>query len=503
MASVTGRGRAIALAVALALVLATGSAASMRAHARGSLLTPVVGSGVTSAAIQPGFLGLSMEYYAIHEYTGSDPDAVNPVFVQLVRNLTPGQAPVLRIGGDSADQTWWPVPGVLPPRGIDYPLTEGWIRTTAALADTLGAKLIVGINLMEDRPALAAVEARALVAGLGSSIEALEIGNEADLYGTLPWYLTVEGEQIFGRPRSYDVADFIQDFSDFRQALPQVPIAGPSFADVGWMSQGLGQFLAAEPGLGLVTFHRYALRGCNVTAGSPAYPTIPNLLSDYSQSQLAQTVAPFVAMAHAQGLPFRVDEMNSVACSGTTGVSDTFASALWVLDSLFEMANVGVDGVNIHTLAGSRYELFSFSHSAAGWQAFIHPEYYGMLMFAQAAPPGSRLLAISGVPDGPLKVWATLGPDGTVRVVLINEDTSSPQSLLLRPPGNSSSATVEQLLAPSASATQGVTLGGQSFGPVTTTGTLAGPPQTSTATPLLGTYSLTVPAASATMLTLH
>jgi len=502
-------GRLIAFLSTLLLILAVEAPGGLgatrthaRAHASASLVAPVVGSAPTSGPLAPGFVGLSMEFYAVHEYTGSDPNAINPVLVQLIRNLAPGQAPVLRIGGDSTDQTWWPVSGVLPPRGVDYTLTQGWIRTTAALAKTLGAKLIVGINLMLNQPALAGVEARALLSGLGSSLEAFEIGNEGDLYAALPWYHTSNNKAIYARPPSYDIADFIQDFSDERSAFPPAPVAGPSFANLPWMSAGLSQFLAAEPGLSLVTFHRYPLRGCNVDPGSPAYPTIANLLSDYSQSELAQGVAPFVAMAHAQGLQFRVDEMNSVACAGSHGVSDTFASALWILDTLFEMANVGVDGVNIHTLPGARYELFTFTRDGNTWQADVHPEYYGMLMFARADPPGSRLLPVTGVPDGALKVWATLAPNGTIRVVLINEDGSSAQSVLLNPPGHSTSATVEQLTAPSIGATDGATLGGQSFGDGTTTGVLAGP-QTTTVSSLLGLYALTVPAGSAMMLTLQ
>jgi hypothetical protein len=499
MAGVSRQGRVIAFAAALLLLLAGTSRAD--ASSGRSLLSPVIGSVPTSGPLPSGFLGLSMEFYAVHEYAGSDPNAVDPVLVQLIQNLNPGQAPVLRIGGNSTDQSWWPVPGVLPPRGIDYPLTHGWVRTVAALANTLGAKLIVGINLMLDKPALAAVEARALLAGLGGSLTAFELGNEADLYRTLPWYLTARGKLRYGRPPSYGVSDFIQQFSNVRHALPPAPIAGPSFAGLIWMQAGFSQFLAAEPPLAVVTFHRYPLRGCHVLPTQAAYPTVANLLSDYSQSNLAQGVAPYVALAHAQGLPFRVDEINSVACSGIHGVSDTFASALWMLDTLFELANVGVDGVNVHTLPGSRYELFTFTHDSAGWHAQVHPDYYGMLMFAQAAPPGSRLLPIGGVPDGPLKVWATLAPDGTERVVLINEDPSNPQSLALKAPG--ASATVSQLTAPSVDATNSVTLGGQTFGDVSDTGVLAGQVQTTSIYPFLGLYSLTVPAGSAMMLTLH
>ena len=499
MPGVSPRGRLIAFTSTFLLALA-GAAGAV---ASTPLVSPVVGGVPASAPIPPGFLGLSMEFFTVHEYAGRDPNAINPVLVQLIRNLNPGQAPVLRIGGDSTDQSWWPVPGVLPPRGIDYPITRGWIRTTAALAGALGAKLIVGINLMLNRPALASVEARALLAGLGGSVEAFELGNEGDLYGTLPWYLTAGGKTVYGRTRSYDVVRFIEEFSNVRHALPPAPIAGPAFANLPWMAAGFSQLLATEPELALVTFHRYPLRGCHVTSSSPAYPTVANLLSDHSQSELAQGVAPYVMMAHAQNLRFRIDEMNSVACAGIHGVSDTFASALWMLDTLFETANVGVDGVNIHTLAGAQYQPFTFIHAGVNWLAHVNPEYYGMLMFAQAAPPGSRLLPIGGVPDGPLKVWATLAPNGTVRVVVINEDPANPQSVLLQPPRNSSSATVVQLTAPSVDATDGVTLGGQSFGEESATGVLGGEQQTSTIGPVLGLYSVTVPAASATMLTLH
>ena len=66
-----------------------------------------------------------------------------------------------------------------------------------------------------------------------------------------------------------------------------------------------------------------------------------------------------------------------------------------MLDTLFNLASVGVDGVNVHSLPGAAYELFTFSRrTSTGWQAFVHPDYYGMLMFAQAFPAGAQLLPV-------------------------------------------------------------------------------------------------------------
>ena len=53
----------------------------------------------------------------------------------------------------------------------------------------------------------------------------------------------------------------------------------------------------------------------------------------------------------------------------------------------------------------------------------MQPDYYGLMMFVRAAPPGSRLLKISGSSSG-LKVWATRALDGTVRIALINENSA-------------------------------------------------------------------------------
>jgi Glycosyl hydrolase family 79 C-terminal beta domain len=460
-----------------------------------------VGSSPDGQPLASGFTGVSLEYNALHVYTGRDPRAVNPVLIELIRNLAGGQRPVLRIGGNSADYTWWPTRGEIPPGNVHYALTGGWLRTTKALASALNARMIMGVNLAGGRPAVAAAEARALLGGIGRRyIQALEIGNEPDVYGLFPWYRDRRGRVFFARGHNYNLKQFIGQFSRWRAALANTAVAGPAFAELTWLG-GLGTFIKAERGLKVLTLHRYPLRACLQDPNAPGYPTIPALLADSSSSGIAQAVAPYVAPVHAAGLPFRIGEMNSASCSGKPGVSDTFASALWVLDTLFNLANVGVDGVNIHSLPGAAYELFTFTHTSSGWQAFVHPEYYGMLLFGQAFPPGARPLPVTVSPSGPVKVWATRDRNFQTRVVLINKDPANAYQVQVQVPGLTGTAQLERLQAPSVSSTNGVTLGGQTFGDQTTTGTLPGPPQTETVTPVLGTYTVTVPAASAALLT--
>jgi hypothetical protein len=465
-------------------------------------VSAAVGSEPAGQPMAPGFTGVSLEFGALHAYTGRDPDHINPVLLNLMRNLVPGgQTTVLRIGGNSADRTWWPIRGQIPPGGITYGLNNSWMRTTHALAKALGAKMIMGVNLAGGRPSVAATEARALLAGVGRrTVQAFEIGNEPDVYGMFPWYRDRRGRVFFARGHGYNLNRFITQFSRWRAAMPSAPVTGPAFAELTWLS-GLPQFMSAEPGMKLLTLHRYPLRACLTNTSDPGYPTIPNLLSDKSSIGLAQQVAPYVTAAHDRRLGFRLDEMNSASCSGKPGVSDTFASALWVMDTLFNLASVGVDGVNVHSLPGAAYELFSFTHTSSGWQAFVHPEYYGMLLFARAFPPGARLLPVNVSPNGPVKVWATRSQDFQTRVVLINKDPTTSYTVQLQVPGFSSQAHLERLKAPDVSSADGVTLGGQSFGDTTTTGVLPGPPQTETVSPVLGGYTVKLPPASAALLT--
>jgi hypothetical protein len=448
----------------------------------------------------PGFIGLSLEYPALSDYLGRDPSALNPAFLALVRAISPGQSPVLRIGGNSTDASWWPIPGVIPPAGVSYELTPAWLAVAHAMAVRLDARMILGINLAADNPALAGAEARALVAGIGRRyIDALEIGNEADVYTEFAWYRSRAGQMVFARSRRYDMLDYIEQFSQWRAALPRVPLAGPAFAQANWMGQ-LGSLLSAGRRLAVVTFHRYPLRACETDPTLGDFASVPNLMSDAAAAGMAAQVAPYVAVAHADRLPFRLDELNSASCKGAPGVSDTFSSALWVLDTLFNLASVGVDGVNIHTLPGAPYQPFSFTTVGSRWRATVHPLYYGLLMFAQAFPPGARLLSVAA-PTGPVKAWATLAPDGRTRVVLINKDPSDPVVVTVQLPQDSRPLTVERLSAPGLSATADVRLGGESFGTETATGTLplVRRAQQLTATP--DGYEVALPAASAVLLT--
>ncbi len=484
-----------------AALLACAAGALLGAGAAAAAPLAVTVSGTqTGSALPPGFLGLSIEYPALHEYAGRDPSDVNPIFEGLLSGLAASGAPALRIGGNSADQTWWPEPGIVRPAGVTYNLTKNWVAVAHALAQATGAQYTLDIDLAADDPQLAAVEGRALVSGIGRQhVSALEIGNEPDLYTVFSWYTNAAGKPVRARGRGYSAQSYASQLANWRAVLPSVPLVGPAISNNGWVS-GFPQLKAADPQLAGFTVHTYPLRACGPAPTDPNYVSIANLLADSSSAGVAQGLAPDVQAAQALGLPLRLDELNTASCEGQAGVSDSFASALWVLDTLFNLAAGGLSGVNIHTLPGSAYAPFSFTEEHGQWSGQVNPIYYGMLMFAQAFPAGAHLLSVS-TPPGPLKVWATQDASGRVRVVLINKDPSNGSELALQLPAAASDLTETWLTAPSLAASSGVTLGGEGFGDPTTTGTLPSNPSLPQVTPQNGVYDVQVPAGSAVMLT--
>jgi len=464
-------------------------------------VTVHVSDARVSGPIPSGFVGFSFEFDAVRDYTGSDSRAINPVLVQLIRDVAPGQAPVLRIGGNSTDFTWWPIPGVTPPPGITYTLTKSWLTTTRALAVETGAKLILGVNLKFDSAAEASAEARAYRTGIGTShIEALEIGNEPELYKVFPWY-GVGGAPVYARPPTYDFAAYADDVAQIAKRLRGFALAGPATGMPQWLAR-VPQLFATEPRLKIVTYHRYPLLNCFSAPGDARYPSIPNLLNSDAARDLLQGAGNTIAFAHSHGATVRIDELNSVACQGTPGVSDTFASGLWMLDTLFAMLRAGVDGINIHTLPQAAYKPFVFRRIHGRWLATVRPEYYSLLMFAQAAPPGSRMLSVAQTASTDVRSRATISPDGVVHVVLINAGLTSGHVVLVKPPARARLAVLERLSAPSAAATTDVTLGGQTFGNETGTGELKGKLRTvRLKANRRGRYLIRLPASSGAMVT--
>jgi hypothetical protein len=506
-------GRVLPALRAILLAVTVLAAVAPAAHARGAPVRVLVDRGTLSQPLPAGFLGLALEYRTIPQWVGStaSPASVDPTLLGLVRGLDPQGRPVIRIGGQSTDRSWWPLPGVSAPTGVTYALTPAWTADAHALAQALDARMLLSVNLEADSPQVSGYEARRLVAGVGTPyVDGLEIGNEPDLYTTTPWYRVLDGrdiqwyqptgEPVFSRAPGYDEADYLSEFARTLTAMPTgIPIAGPDAVSSSWLGSFDQQVSPYGP-IQILDAHSYALLQCVTDPFSPRYPTVANLLAFRAWHNVLNGDFGAIALAHREGLAFRVDEMGSVSCDGRAGVSDTMASALWATNALFFAAREGVDGVNLHSFPGSTNGLFDLSDGASGWSAQIHPLYDGALMFQRADPVGARVLSLVDDAPSTLQTWATVSPDHRVRVLIDNEGGAR-QVTVHAPSGyGARPAEVQRLLAPSAAATTGLTLGGVRFD-TTTTGR-APAPQLRLLKPGGSGYTVTAPAGSETLLTL-
>jgi hypothetical protein len=514
-----GGGGVRRLLVAAIAVAACGCASTWLAAgpARASQITVSVGGRSSARPLPNNYLGLAFTYQGATRWAGSASHAADPVLVQLIRNLAPHGHPVLRIGGVSADRSWWPIRGYRKPIGIWYDLTPASAASLRGLAQAARARLILGLNLEADRPALVRVESHELVRRIGRRyIDSLQLGNEPNLYLTVPWYALLNGHPVpqyldmgspvYSRPPSYGPADYAAEVARLLPTLPRLPISGP---DASGPDNGAAAWIGAfarflhPPGRAMTfTAHAYAAVKCVKNPASVEYPSISHMLSlDASRDQL-NGLNGFIGLARSRGDGFRVDEMGTVSCSGLSGVSNSMAAGLWALDALFSMDQAGVNGVNLHAVNGVN-ALFIPRHSGGRWRATVEPWYYGALMFTAAAPAGARLLPVSNATHSDTRVWATLGRDHAVRVLVINDSIGSGARVLVRSPAGygRQPATIERLRAPGgAYATRGVTLGGRSFGE-TTTGVLPAP-ITQRVRRHGGSYAVTLPPGSAALLTL-
>lgn len=475
--------------------------AKPRRHARPAPSLPqatlTIASKLSTAPVPSSFFGISTEYWTLPKF-----ERDTPAFERVLSLLhVAGDGPLmLRIGGDSADHSFWS------PRGRKMPdwafaLTPAYLARLRALVQRDRVKLIVDLNLLTDTPFTAAAWARAAETSLPHrSIADFEIGNEPDLYERRYWADMTARSPLVTRPWPLDLtpATYVADFAEYARVLgessPDIPLVGPA---VGHPRLGL-PFIAAligaaRPELGMVTGHLYPYSKCVRNPKSSSYPTVARVLSRHATSAFATDVSSAVTLAHQAGLKFRLTEFNSVTCGGKAGVSDTFSTALWAPDALFTAMRAGVDGANLHVRDDTINSPFTIDRRG------LHPRplLYGLEMFTRTLGPEAQLvrLHLAAARSLNLSTWAVQVRGRILHVLLIDKGSRTVQVDLRLP--TTATGTVQRLIAPSPYSRSGVTLDGQRLNYA---GDWTGTPRTETVVPApRGGYELTVARRSAAL----
>ncbi|MFI5071429.1 MAG: hypothetical protein ACHP8A_11125 [Terriglobales bacterium] len=440
-----------------------GPAAPVRLTLRSDRLGNKIGDDFTGLSYESAQLGNP------HFFSADNTELAG--FIQRL-----GRSGVLRIGGNTSEFTHWAGKGaskadtaenqrlreqdktnpiayalaVGPDTGHKAPapvnITPLAIRNLKDFLDACGWKLIYGLNMGTGTPEQAADEASYVMDAVGPKLIAFQLCNEPDLFF-----------RNGIRKSDYDFKQFAEEWQRFYQAIRErvskAPFAGPDTAyNNEWLVPFAKQFKNEAV---FLSQHYYA-------EGPPTDPsmTIERLLKPNPKLE-----AEFEGMnqtVHDSGLPFRLAETNSCYQGGKAGVSDTFASALWGADLMYQLASDGGMGINFH---GGGYGWYTPIAGTRENGFLARPIYYGMLLFAQAGPGQLIESKLDGLEQAPLLTACGLrGDSGKIKVAVFNKNLDRSVRLTIESGQRTERVTALRLHAPRVDDTTDTTFCGSPVG---------------------------------------
>jgi hypothetical protein len=430
--------------------------------------------GATSIGSIPSrFIGLSYEKLTM-SYAYFHPSNHN--LIALFRRLGPG---VLRLGGGSVDHLLWTSDAT----GTHTQITSASIKDLGRFLTAAGWLCLYGVNLATSTPALAAEEVAVVMSALGGNLLGIELGNEPDEYGIT--------ESVFSG--SWTFQNYLDLWNSSRsailQAVPNVPISGPSTGGGNHITSwtlAFGQAVTPRE-LVMLTQHYYRASQADPIA------TADFLISP--DPQLAGQLATLNAGAQQLGIPYRMSECNSFYDGGAPGVSNSYASSLWVIDFLFDIALGGGIGVNMHGGGNAPGYTPIEDHSGAVIEA--RPEYYGLLLFSLAGT-GTLLQTQLSAGNIDATAYAVQSASGGLNVIVVNKDMLQNLTLTIETTRNIQAATLQIMTAPNLGSLSGVTIQGAT---VNSDGSFA-PADACTLTPAGTQTTCSIPALSAGLISI-
>jgi len=433
-------------------------------------VTVTVDLSKRGAEIPKYFTGLSFETVSLLKAAWYN--SHNTSFINLVKGLGNG---ILRIGGGSVDQIQWTNS---PTTSKPMTITNTDLNNFFAFAGATTWPVMFGVNLNPATVSTAAAEVRYLTEHFGSMVACLELGNEPDLYNPNR-----------ERPSNYSYKSFLKEWTTLhdliRRESPAQSFAGPSTASGTWIKPFARD---KHSNVSLLNAHYYKLG-----TGGNTSESIPKLL----EKDTAFLTRAYVLREATKpyNLGFRIAECNTSAVD-RSGVSNSFASAIWGLDFMFTVAQQGGTGVNFHC-NDAHFTPISFLNGPAT----PNPLYYGMLFFSKASLGKTLTVGSTAGSSINFSSYAVQQSDGTVQVTLINKDLFQDASVSLSAANGKqlTNASALRLQGPSPDALTGALFGGSA---VKADGTWAASVKESLAMSGDAT-TVKVPACSAVLITLR
>ena len=394
----------------------------------------------TGKTIPPDFAGLSFEKDCLKKgYFSSQRET-------LIRLFQTCGIKSMRVGGNSVDNyTLSPDTTGTDTTRTHYSRAE--LDNLFHFAEQARCKILMGLNLRDSNPSLAAIEASYVIQKYNNVLFGFEVGNEPDLYIShgyrKSWYTVTNYETEY---KGY--------YAKIKYDHPTAVFTGPACASN--HKEFTEPFCRdMDTIISMLTQHNYGGVADSVSDPATVHRQIDTLLNKEKLRYISSVVNSLVKCADS--IPFRMSECNSFDHGGQKGVSDAFVSALWALDYMYALADNGCAGVNFHGGLDGPYTVFSKKDNIYS----ARPIAYGILAFQI----GSKGKFISDmVTDNTINLdsYSVIDTSNNIYTTIINKDTLQ-NAVINLDAGDSSylSAEYVRLSSDSLGDTTTVTLGGK------------------------------------------
>ncbi|CAJ2508329.1 Uu.00g133550.m01.CDS01 [Anthostomella pinea] len=398
-----------------------------------SIRTSAAGASI---AHSPSFSSFSFEPAFWVDFFGnaSSPNALTFRLLDLIHQH--GGAPIIRPGGITMDSMIFNASASPGDSVRDVSTTGGVYRTTVGPAYyeswsnfPNGTKFVSTLNFGNDSLDIALGLAVASVIYQRELVEYFELGNEPTNYPSSRW--------------NDSTAAYVAQWKNWTAAIDAAVNstvgASSDAAQLGYGSERWWASSATTDITGLkvkpadiipfgidsmdqvaeYSIHSYPFSTCDPARAALA--TIANILNHtYLASYADTSILPSALAALDAGSSWTIGEFNSISCSGAPNVSDTFAQALWVIDSELIYAVRNASSCHLHqgaTLAFqsgdqvntpgangtpgfSTYDMVYPETSELRGAARVLPSFAGLLFLAEVfATDGTRIVEV-GAPEG-------------------------------------------------------------------------------------------------------
>ncbi|KAH8822707.1 hypothetical protein DL96DRAFT_1714151 [Flagelloscypha sp. PMI_526] len=409
-----------------------------------------------SDAVSHHFLSYSFDPAFFYELWGNTTHP-NLFSFKMLKNVEDriGGAPFIRPGGVTQDSSIYNESAGTPERTISE--TGGIYRTTwgpdfykSFKNFSPSTKFVIPLNFGNDSLEIALDQAKAAAKYVNAEkILAFELGNEAGNYKATQRNLSTWNTDTY-------IAEWLNWTTAIDAALPNSHRKQPhwwtgsdgitedeantvAFQTTKLVQKGINNGSIVKE----FSQHMYQYSSCKPASNEKA--SLVHLLNHTNITSFVDIMVNKVEAARSVGAEFVVGEFNSVSCSGKVNLTDTFAQALWVLDTTLASATVNVARVHLHmgatlvfqspdqanipgingTPGFSTYNLWYPRDSPLRGERRANPSYVSQLFLAEAIGKTGqsqiqRLPTPTGLDDQKFAAYAIYENSKPARLALIN-----------------------------------------------------------------------------------